>query len=237
MVSDPARPLLRVHQQAPWLIADLGAPCQAISWAPVRPGPCVARRVVWLEVRNRDLPPDTDATKLLARRMDQAGFAGAIGLMTSSPLADHVVTAAEVKDGGTPVRAEVALTLGLSNGERVGERAARPPQVGTINLVCRVSVPLTPGALLEALSVATQARTAGVIALAVPRDGTGPTVTGTGTDCVVMAAPITTLAGETGTSAAAAYAGTHTALGEAIGAAVLQAVQRAAIAWRARSPI
>ena len=44
----------------PWLEFDLGAPMQVLSFALNTPGFCTARRILWREVRNADLPPGMD---------------------------------------------------------------------------------------------------------------------------------------------------------------------------------
>jgi adenosylcobinamide amidohydrolase len=82
-----------------------------------------------------------------------------------------------------------------------------------------VDAGLTETAQLEALSIAVQARTAAVMEVGLHLD-TG-LATGTGTDCAALACD----PGE------GRYAGLHTALGEAIGAATRQAVAAAAADW------
>ena len=74
-------------------------------------------------------------------------------------------------------------------------------------------------AQLEAYAIAVEARTAAIMDLGLEL-ATGR-ATGTGTDCLALAAP----------RGARAYAGLHTPLGEAIGAAVRQAVRRAGEDW------
>ncbi len=53
----------------PWLIADLGAPHRVLSFAPYRGGFSMARKILWREVRNRDLAPDRDALAWLSQEM------------------------------------------------------------------------------------------------------------------------------------------------------------------------
>ncbi len=112
------------------------------------------------------------------------------------------------------------VTLGLSNAEAVGRRLPwHSADYGTINLLVATDAGLTEAAQLEALAVAVQARTVGVMAAGLEL-ATG-LATGTGTDCVAVACP-------PGNSR---YAGLHTAAGEAVGAAVRAAVTRAAADW------
>jgi len=73
--------------------------------------------------------------------------------------------------------------------------------------------------MIEALSIAASARTAAVmeVELELPEGR----ATGTGTDCIAMAAP-------EGTTR---FAGLHTDTGEAVGRAVHEAVSRGARGW------
>jgi adenosylcobinamide amidohydrolase len=93
--------------------------------------------------------------------------------------------------------------------------------VGTINALVHVSKPLTAGAFVESISIASEARTAAILATDNLR--TGPAMTGTGTDCIVIAAP----EGDNPER----FAGLHTDLGEAIGAAVYAAIEEGARTW------
>ncbi|MCB9959264.1 MAG: adenosylcobinamide amidohydrolase [Rhodospirillaceae bacterium] len=228
---------LAVALEPPWLVVRTHSPCTMASWSLTRPGLVTADTVAWLEVREEDLPAGRDPVVLFAEALAARGLADAVGLMTSAPVADHAVVRRVCRDGGgAAVAVEVVLTLGLNNAERVGRRvhtgaAAGPPPPGTINLVCHVSRPLTQAALLETLSVATQARTAAVMALGLALPPDGALATGTGTDCIVVAAPLAAAH----RPPPAAYAGTHTAIGEAVGAAVMDAVAEAAPAWRRRT--
>ena len=215
-----------VHHDPPWLIARFAEPQKMLSWAVHRSGYQVADRVAWLQVRNADLPVSVDPADHLGRLMDARGLAGAVGLMTSSALARHQVGTAAC-DG---VAAACLMTLGLSNAERVGTRRQPVdpdrPAYGTINALCRVSVPLGDAALLEALSVATQARTTAILSYGyAPAPGAGP-VTGTGTDCLVLACPAR--------GPEERFAGLHTAVGEALGAAVLAVTAAAMADWLRR---
>ncbi len=207
---------MKLTLDRPWLIADLGAPHRTLGWPLNRPGYATASRVVWREVRDADLTPDLDVAKWLGPELATRGLADAAAMLTSRDIGAHVLRAAEVEGRG----ATCLATVGLSNAERVGTRA-RPGRGlwGTINLAVRLSEPLTDGALAEALSIATQARTAAVIDASPDRpEGR---ITGTGTDCVLVAAP----------PGDGAFAGLHTPLGEAIGRATYDAVRRGADDW------
>ncbi len=200
----------------PWIEFDLGAPMQVLSWALNRPGFVTAQRIVWREVRNADLPPELDVQDWFLQELQSRGTSDAVAFLTSRDIRAVKQTSATV---GT-VTAEVVATVGLSNAESVGHRVDRTGKDwGTINVALRLDQPLTQAALIEVMSVAVQARTAAVIAV----DYMLPTgqATGTGTDCVAVAAPV----GDT------PYAGLHTEVGEAAGQAVYTAVLDGAREW------
>lgn len=205
---------LRVRLTPPWLLADLGRQRRVLSFAPHRPGFEAARHILLRQVRDAELGPELDATRWLAAEMARIGHAGAVGMMTSRALRHHRLACAG------PVAC--LATVGLGNAERVGRRRMVPPRGhGTINIVLLVEEGLTDAAMIEALSIVAEARTAAILSAGIELP-TGR-ATGTGTDCIAVACD----AGGT------AFAGLHTALGEAIGAAVHDAVLAGALAWMA----
>lgn len=205
----------------PWLVADLGRPHRVVSWSLTAPGFVTARRVVWREVRNADLPPGFDALSWLKQDMLDAGHDGAVGLMTSRSIVRHHFREARVERQA----AACLATAGLSNAERVGRRQGLRPKAGTINLLVQTGGSLSDAAMIEAISIAVEARTLAVLEAGFPTGPDGAAATGTGTDCVVIASPT---GGEE-----ALFAGLHTALGEAVGAAVLAAMRAAIGEWMA----
>lgn len=208
---------IALRMSAPWLIADLGFEHRILSWSLNKPGFQCADRVVWREVRNADLPRDLDPKDWLNSELALSKFDDAPAFMTSRGIDRHVSSRAEV-DG---ILVETVATVGLSNAERVGVRRTDGGPFGTINILARVSVPLTDAAMIEALSIVTEARTLAV--LEAGHDcGTG-IATGTGTDCIAIAAPLGADPHE--------FAGLHTALGEALGSAVLNACRPGVKDW------
>ncbi len=200
----------------PWLELRLPAPRRVLSWSLVRPGFVTAELILWREVRNADLPEDLDVTAWLRRELAARGRAGAVTMLTSRDLDAFEMTEATA-DG---VTAHCVATVGLSNAERVGTRLDRSGgNWGTINIAVILSAPLSEAAQIEALTIAAQARTAAVIDTR-HRLATG-TATGTGTDCIALAAP----------EGHAPFAGLHTAAGEAVGRAVYDAVRRGGQVW------
>jgi adenosylcobinamide amidohydrolase len=216
-----------------WLVARFATEHATASWAIVGGGLGTARAVAWLQVCDADLPPGVDPAALLRGRLADRGLAGAIGLLTSRRLDRHV----DVTARHGAIAARCIATVGLGNALRAGdpptacaepaagtepaagaELVGRIGRIGTINLLCRVSAPLSPEARLEALALATEARALAVREAGVASTRTGLPASGTGTDCVVIAAPA---AGR-----AEAYAGKHTAIGHVVGAAVYDAIRR-----------
>ena len=201
----------------PWIEFDLGREMQVLSWAVNRPGLVTARRILWREVTNSDLPPDLDVTEWFAAELTARGGDDAVAFLTSRDVRRYCEASAEV-DG---ISAHAVATVGLSNAERVGSRMDYSSRNwGTINVALQLSQELTHAGLIEAMSIAVQARTAAVMEAGISLPS--GTATGTGTDCVALAAP----------AGSNAYAGLHTATGEAIGRAVYQAVHTGAMEWK-----
>lgn len=207
----------RVHLERPWLTFDLDGPKRVLSWALNRPGFVEARRVVWRQVRNADLPEGLDVCAWLDTELKARGETESVAFLTSRSIERYHVSDAHSGN----VSAFVVATVGLSNAERVGFRQPpHPLSHGTINVAANVNVDLSDAALVEALSIVVQARTAAVLDAQVPL--VSGAATGTGTDCVAVSA----IPGRTN------YAGLHTEVGEALGRAVYTAVHNGAMEWK-----
>lgn len=187
-----------------------------LSWSLTRPGFARADTVAWLEVSEADLPIGVDPATLLRDRL-AAGYGDAVQLMTSRDVKKHHQA---VRQSGDAMGFCLA-TVGLANAGRVGADTPHSGRTGTINLVAHVDQPLDEAGLTEALSIATEARTAAVMELGWTRDGL--VVTGTGTDCIVVACPVA--------DRRETYAGLHTDVGRAIGGAVYDAVLAGGLEW------
>ena len=189
---------------------------QVLSWASHRPGLVTTNRVVWREVRNADLTPDLDVPAWLADELAKEGLADAVAFVTSRNIQRNHRTSIAIGDASV----DCLVTLGLGNAERVGRRVSEQAKVaGTINILAVVEPGLSETAMIEAISIATEARTLALV----EAERVLPTgiATGTGTDCIAIASPH----GET------LYAGKHTDVGEALGKAVYDAVSRATKEW------
>lgn len=201
------------------LVLRLGGPHAVLSWAIVNGGRRTATEVVWCQVRGDDLCPPADPELLLRAQLAQACLPDAVGLLTSADLAQHVA----VERAWRGLRARCVATVGLGNALRAGDPPGAAGRIGTINLVCQLSEPLSELARLEAMSIAAEARTAAVLETGIASRRSGERATGTGTDCIVVAAPEH--------PDGARYAGKHTIAGHLVGASVYDAVRRGARRW------
>jgi adenosylcobinamide amidohydrolase len=141
------------------------------------------------------------------------------------------MTGAEVARAGYARAARAGViagawcTAGFSNALRVGDRATVPStHAGTINIVVMANRPLTSAAMVEAVQIAAEARALAVLEAGIKSVRSGAPATGTGTDCIAIAAPAR--AASRGVRAER-YCGKHTLLGELIGRAVLESCARA----------
>jgi adenosylcobinamide amidohydrolase len=111
-------------------------------------------------------------------------------------------------------------TAGCSNALRIGDPATAGKTPGTINLAVVINQRLSLAAVAEALAMATEARVSAVYEAGILSTRTQLRATGTGTDCIVVAAP-------SQGRRAHQYCGKHTLLGELIGKAALRSCTRA----------
>lgn len=203
-----------------WLVARFGAVHATASWAIVGGGLHRTRAVAWHEVKDAELRPPVDPFALFRQRLHERDLADAVGLLTSRSLASYTDLVVAYGD----ISARCVVTVGLGNALRAGDLPGVSGRIGTINVLCRVSVPLAPEALLEGLALATEARALAVREGNVPSVRSGEPASGTGTDCVVIAAPCE--------GAGHRYAGKHTAVGHVIGASVRDATAAGVAAWQ-----
>jgi len=209
--------LFAIDCAPPFLKVRFAEPQRTLGWSLLHPGFAVVSDIVWVEVRNSDLGPSTDPKAFLRARLTEADLPDALGFMTSRDIRRHLSCRRRVD----AVEAACLTTVGLSNGERVGSRKMCASHAGTINTLVHVSVPLTDGAMVEAISIVAEARTAAIVDSRRVERGTA--ITGTGTDCIVVASACV--------GAPLDCAGLHTAVGEAIGGAVYDATRTGAEQW------
>ncbi|MGN6304538.1 MAG: adenosylcobinamide amidohydrolase [Mesorhizobium sp.] len=206
-----------IRCDSPILVAEFTQPHAMLSWSLTRPGFTSASSVAWLHVRDDDLPLGLDPVQFLKDRMSAAGLDDAVQLMTSRDVRKH-----HVAEASTGLAAATCLaTVGLGNAARVGSAPALHERAGTINLLVHVDRQLSQAAFVETVSIAAQARTVALVDLEWKPHG--QVVTGTGTDCIVVAAP----RGDPEER----FAGLHTDIGAAVGRAAYDAITLGAKAW------
>jgi adenosylcobinamide amidohydrolase len=124
-------------------------------------------------------------------------------------------------------------TAGLSNALRIGDRATADYSApGTINLIVAIDRPMSRPALVEAVQIAVEARTTAMLDARVASVSSARPATGTGTDCVIVAAP----SASAEFPAPLIYCGMHTVAGELLGRAVYASVTRAIARAMRNSP-
>ena len=208
----------RLDCRPPLLVVRFDQPVDIVGWSILKPGFASTREVVWLEVRDGDLPIHVDPIAFLKENLAANALDRAAAFMTSRDIRRHHVTQSCMGD----IIAACVTTVGLSNAERIdSRRRSGAHAVGTINTLVHVSRPLSPGAFIEAVSIVTEARTAAVMETSGQCEARP--ATGTGTDCIIVAAPT----GDTPENGV----GLHTDLGVAIGAAVYDATIAGAREW------
>jgi adenosylcobinamide amidohydrolase len=214
---------MKISCERPWLSVDLNARHRVFSWTMNAPGFIEADKIVWREVRDSDLTPELDAHQWLLQELRQAGNEKAVAFLTSRNIDFHHY-AENCIDGETVA---CLVTAGLSNAERVGKRHGPQNRFGTINILLTTSSALTDAAMIELMSIVVQARTLAVLEADIRIGHEQLPATGTGTDCVAIASPLSA------EGSRCIYAGLHTAIAEAAGAAVLAAMYEALKIWKA----
>jgi adenosylcobinamide amidohydrolase len=200
-----------------WLEVDLGSPHSTLGWTLIGGGRCQAKSVFWHNVREGELPLEVDAKLFFEERRKQwAGDAQGVGFLTGCSLAEFV----ERRRDRGKLLVRCVATIGLNNALRIGDLSgANAFSPGTINILLQISCPLSESASLEALSLVAEARTLAVLEGHVPSIVGHALATGTGTDCIVVASPLTS-----DDNPEAIYAGKHTDIGYLIGSCIYDAV-------------
>jgi len=187
-------------------------PLAVLSSAVVGGGLCTARDIVNMHV-DKDYDggsPEDDLAAFAASR----GVGGAfVGLMTAA-CTEHACVVAESRDG---VTVAAVVSVGLSNTSNAGITPPLAASPGTINAILLVDAALTPGAMVNAVITATEAKTMTLAEWDV-RTPQGDPASGTSTDSVVVACT----QGEAGLS----YAGSATTVGWLVARTVRDAITR-----------
>jgi adenosylcobinamide amidohydrolase len=210
---------LAVSLPEPWLV---------LGWAPLGGGFKRADLIVnhQIEVNDRAATDAPRAHLTGIVRTLQRDPRRAVAMMTGAKIAR--AAHATVARAGLVVGAW--CSAGCTNALRVGDRATvgvprstettgRKMQVvkpGTINIIVAINQPLTRAAIAEALQIAVEARVTAIHDAGIASVRSGATATGTGTDCIAVAAPIP-MGGNS-----IIYCGKHTLPGELVGRAVMR---------------
>ena len=131
--------------------------------------------------------------------------------------------AAAPVDRGSQTLSKAVSSMTLLDRVKAGEPAVGPNRgqvqaaLSTINIILVTNARLSSSALVGAVQVATESKTAVLLSKNVPSWTGSPGATGTGTDAVVIAC---------GTGPVLRYSGTHTKIGEMIGRLVQRGVTK-----------
>ena len=102
-----------------------------LSWAINRPGFTTARRIVWREVRNADLPAGLNVGEWFDTVLADRGETESVAFLTSRTIVRYQTAVAHAGE----TTAFAVATVGLSNAERVGQRRrVETEPFGTINV-------------------------------------------------------------------------------------------------------
>ena len=190
------------------------SPMRVLSSAVVGAGLTMTRHLVILRVP-RDYggsDPGRDLREVLAAR----GIAEpAVGFLTAAA----VNTPRVVVEVSGSVRVLAVVTVGLGNLSAAGLSPPTPRHPGTINALIVVDGTMVPGALVNAVITATEAKAAALAARCL-RTMEGWPATGTSTDAIAVAC--------TGRGPELPYAGPVTIVGWLIGRAIRRALEEPA---------
>ncbi|OGI28157.1 MAG: hypothetical protein A2287_04080, partial [Candidatus Melainabacteria bacterium RIFOXYA12_FULL_32_12] len=156
-----------------YLIVEFSEPYHTLSWAILNGGKAQTSEVVWHQVRDKDLGEDVNPYLFIKDRFSQ--YDNAVGLLTSANIKDYVDVCKSLDD----YSARCIATVGLSNALRTGDPPGTVKSVGTINILVQLSMPLSEQAFIEAMSIATEARTLAILESRTPSIQTSLPATGT----------------------------------------------------------
>ncbi len=211
-----------VHDRT--LVVDLVKPRRVLSSAVKGGGLVTARYILTHQVAANPTAAPTpkqrwsDPARHLSRLARRLGLQDqTVGLMTAVDL--HQLVA--IRTARAELWIEAFVTVGVTNAVRAGDRP-QPTRhrridlvTGTINMIFTTNGRLTPSAMVTAIQVATESKTAVLLREGVPTLSGDPGATGTGTDATVVAC---------GDGPALRYAGTHTRFGSMLGSIAQRAV-------------
>lgn len=221
-VSPELRTRFSITQQS--LVIDLGQRRRILSSAPRGGGFVRARYVINHQVDSN--PGRSGHPVPICEWGDPARYLGSVakkvgvthdcvGLMTAVPI-KRLVALREQVEG---LWVEGFFTAGVTNAVRAGDPIGTDQEYGpgTINMVLVTNARLTRSAMVCAVQVVTEAKTAALFRANVPCWQGRPGATGTGTDATVIVS---------GDGPSLKFSGTHTMIGMMLGRLVLRGLQK-----------
>jgi adenosylcobinamide amidohydrolase len=198
---------------------NFAKPHRALSSAVLNGGYCLASNYLNVRVDKHGSGSMEDPALSLQRVSDQLQCSGvSVGMMTAASLDSLRVVCESI--GGEELA--VVVTTGMENARRAGDSAEYrslevvPIQRGTINLAVITSAQVADEALVEMVTVATEAKVATLHELDIKSPVSGELATGTGTDAIAI------FSGHGRHQVR--FAGKHMLLGERLAVMVMQAV-------------
>lgn len=201
-----------VHDRT--LIVTFPELCRVLSWAPLNGGFCQARSVLNHQVRIDEYPTEEPSLFLSKLAHRSGAVEPTVGLMTGVLMERLVRCTIHAQN----LLLECFATVGVSNALAAGDPATYEEKLGTINIILLVNRPLTDAALVEAIGIATEAKSLALFEANVKSTVSAKVATGTGTDCIVVACPTDTPLLQ--------YCGKHTLLGELLGRVTYESVMK-----------
>jgi len=211
-----------IEHTAEHLHVSFPSPRPVLSSAVLNGGMAKADHILNLRVdKNRDglQGPFEPSEVTLENYSGKMGWKGrTVGMMTAAGMESF----RKVRREEQGVTVTALVTVGVSNAKRAGDPAecrdlsAATPAAGTINIIILTNALISPAAMVEAVQMVTEAKTAVLQNLKVPNPETGILATGTGTDAVAIASgpgPVRIH-----------YCGKHMLFGEMLASTVIEAI-------------
>lgn len=203
---------------------EFTVPHQVMSSAVLNGGLVYADHIVNLKVPKYLTAPSSPQRTLTQYCEDANWHGSSVGMMTAASMDSFRMA----KQSAQGVDIIILVTAGLSNPRRVGDHAehrimvAESEEIGTINIIMITSAILTGAAMVEALLIVTEAKTAALQDAGIKSPVSDKIATGTGTDSVAV------VSGHG--PAEVNYCGKHVLFGEILGRMVTDTVA-SSIAW------
>lgn len=212
-------PFFKVRVEKNTLVVTFPGPRNVMSWAILNGGVRThASHIINHHVDPRT--PDADPRRTLRQAASRIGIKGTfVGMLTGADVWRFSMARAVYNE----LQAYVISTAGCRNLATVGETGkyveGDPPlPPGTINIIVALNYAFTHEAMLEAVSVVTEAKVRALYEFGLKSVATGQSATGTGTDCIAVAV---------GHDRRYAFCGKHTKWGELVGTASLESIRGA----------